>query len=123
MAEKDFRGVRPVPFRGGGFAPVPVRGVAIALFVLLLLIAELGTRQGWISALTLPRPSAVFNTLWRLGESGLLWKHLLPSLERLAVGGFLGIMTGVALGVLIGLFSYIRAGLVPLVAALFPIPK
>ncbi|MGN0931419.1 ABC transporter permease [Falsigemmobacter intermedius] len=123
MAEKDSSGMRPVPFRGGGFAPVPVRGVAIALFVLLLLIAELGTRQGWISALTLPRPSAVFNTLWRLGESGLLWKHLLPSLERLAVGGFLGIMTGVALGVLIGLFSYIRAGLVPLVAALFPIPK
>lgn len=30
---------------------------------------------------------------------------------------------GVALGLAIGLFSLIRAGLVPLVAALFPIPK
>ena len=30
---------------------------------------------------------------------------------------------GIGTGVLIGLFSYIRAGLVPLVAAIFPIPK
>lgn len=114
---------RPVPFRGGGFDPAPVRGVALALFACLLVLAELGTRQGWISALTLPRPSAVFNTLVQLWQTGLLWKHLMPSLERLLVGGALGILTGVSVGVLIGLFSYIRAGLVPLVAALFPIPK
>ena len=30
---------------------------------------------------------------------------------------------GIAIGVLIGLFSLVRAGLVPLVAAIFPIPK
>jgi len=52
-----------------------------------------------------------------------LWDHLLPSLSRLVVGGALGITAGVGVGVLIGLFSYIRAGLVPLVAAIFPIPK
>lgn len=114
---------RPVPFRGGGFDPVPVRGVALTLFACLLILAELGTRQGWISAMTLPRPSAVFNTLVQLWQTGMLWKHLLPSLERLLVGGVLGIVAGISVGVLIGLFSYIRAGLVPLVAALFPIPK
>lgn len=114
---------RPVPFRGGGFDPVPVRGVALTLFACLLILAELGTRQGWISAMTLPRPSAVFNTLVQLWQTGMLWKHLLPSLERLLVGGVIGIVAGISVGVLIGLFSYIRAGLVPLVAALFPIPK
>lgn len=117
------RTVRPVPFRGGGFAPVPVRGMGIAVFVLLLVLAEVGTRTGFVSNLTLPRPSAVLETLVQLWNTGLLWKHLLPSLQRLLIGGGMGIVIGVSLGVMIGLFSYVRAGLVPLIAALFPIPK
>lgn len=115
--------VKAVAFRGGGFSPIPVRGVALGLFAALLILAEIGTRTGIISNLTLPRPSAVLETLVDLWQSGGLWRHLLPSLQRLAIGGALGILAGVSLGVLIGLFSYVRAGLVPLVAALFPIPK
>jgi NitT/TauT family transport system permease protein len=112
-----------VQFRGGGFAPTPVRGLALAVFIILLVIAEVGTRTGIISSLTLPRPSAVIETLVQLWQTGGLWRHLLPSLQRLFVGASLGIAVGISLGVLIGLFSYVRAGLVPLVAALFPIPK
>ncbi|MBS9721428.1 ABC transporter permease [Tianweitania sp. BSSL-BM11] len=115
--------VRTVKFRGGGFAPTPVPGIAIALFVTLLVLAEAGTRTGLISNLTLPRPSAVLETFVQLLNTGLLWKHLLPSLQRLFVGAAIGIAAGISLGVMIGLFSYVRAGLVPLVAALFPIPK
>ncbi|WP_454856551.1 ABC transporter permease [Rhizobium binxianense] len=115
--------VQTVPFRGGGFAPRPVRGMGIAVFAVLLVLAEIGTRTGFITNLTLPRPSAVIETLVQLWQTGGLWKHLLPSLQRLLVGGILGIAVGISLGVMIGLFSYVRAGLVPLVAALFPIPK
>ncbi len=114
---------RPVPFRGGGFAPVKVRFIAPILFVVLIVLAEIGTRTGFISNLTLPRPSAVFNTFYQLYDTGLLWKHLLPSLQRLFIGASMGIAVGVLLGTMIGLFSYVRAGLVPLVAAIFPIPK
>jgi NitT/TauT family transport system permease protein len=85
-----------VRFRGGGFAPKPQRWVGIAVFVVLIAIMEWGTRGGWILA---------------------------PSLTRLAVGAAIGASFGIGVGVLIGLFSYIRAGLVPLVAAIFPIPK
>ena len=35
----------------------------------------------------------------------------------------MGISTGIGVGVLIGLFTLIRAGLLPVVAAIFPIPK
>jgi NitT/TauT family transport system permease protein len=115
--------VKAVNFRGGGFAPVPVRGMGLIVFVALIALAEAGTRSGFISNLTLPRPSAVLDTFVQLWQTGLLWKHLMPSLQRLLIGGLLGVSVGVALGVLIGLFSYVRAGLVPLVAALFPIPK
>ena len=115
--------VQSVPFRGGGFAPRPVRGMAIAVFVILLVLAEIGTRTGFITSLTLPRPTAVLETLVQLWQTGGLWNHLIPSLQRLLIGAALGISVGISLGVLIGLFSYVRAGLVPLVAALFPIPK
>lgn len=114
---------RPVPFRGGGFRPVQKRGVGLLVFILLIAIVEWGTRAGWISSLTLPRPSDVARTLIDLWQSGLLFQHVLPSLSRLAVGSAMGVTAGIGIGVLIGLFSLARAGLVPLVAALFPIPK
>ncbi len=112
-----------VRFRGGGFAPRARKWVGAAVFVVLIAVMEWGTRAGWISALTLPRPSDVLATFGELWQSGMLYKHLAPSLSRLAVGGAIGASLGIAVGVMIGLFSYARAGLVPLVAALFPIPK
>lgn len=114
---------RPVPFRGGGFSPVRIRWAGPAVFALLLALVEWGTRSGWISNLTLPRPSDVAATLADLARSGMLWTHLAPSLTRLAMGSAMGVIAGIGIGIAIGLFSLIRAGLVPLVAALFPIPK
>lgn len=114
---------RPVSFRGGGFAPKSVRWIGAVVFIALIAVAEIGTQTGWISALTLPKPSDVLDTFMQLYQSGLLWKHLTPSLTRLLVGALLGVSVGISVGVLIGLFSYIRSGLVPLVAAIFPIPK
>lgn len=113
----------PVPFRGGGFAPRPRRWIGLVVFVVLIAVAEWGTRAGWIGNLTLPRPSDVAETFRDLWDTGLLWAHLLPSLTRFAMGALIGASAGIVVGVLIGLFSHIRAGLVPLVAAIFPIPK
>ncbi|WP_299954048.1 ABC transporter permease [uncultured Roseobacter sp.] len=99
------------------------RWVGFAVFLVLLLVVEWGTRTGFISPLTLPKPSDVLQTFAELYSSGLLFQHLLPSLSRLAVGAALGASLGIGVGLLMGLFSFIRAGLVPLVAAIFPIPK
>ncbi|MEM9550808.1 MAG: ABC transporter permease [Pseudomonadota bacterium] len=114
---------RTVRFRGGGFRPLPRRGIGLVAFIGLIALAEIGTRAGWISALTLPRPSDVAIALGDLYQTGLLWKHLVPSVTRLIVGAAIGASLGIALGIAIGLFSYVRAGLVPVLAALFPIPK
>ncbi|MEL0438526.1 ABC transporter permease [Phycobacter sp. K97] len=112
-----------IRFRGAGFAPRPQKWVGVAVFVVLIAIVEWGTRTGFISALTLPKPSDVLATFGELWQSGMLFQHLAPSLTRLAVGASIGAGIGICVGVLIGLFSYIRSGLVPLVAAIFPIPK
>ena len=114
---------KTVDFRGGGFAPQSKAWLGAVVFVLLIVLMEIGTRTGFISNLTLPRPSDVFKTFVDLWESGLLWKHLIPSLSRLAVGAIIGVSFGIAIGIMIGLFSLARAGLVPIVAAIFPIPK
>ena len=114
---------RPVPFRGGGFRPGVSRATGAAVLIVLLLLIELGTRTGVISSLTLPRPSDVGATLVRLHSTGLLYDHLWPSLGRLAMGSALGVLAGIAVGTMMGLFTLARAGLVPLVAAIFPIPK
>ena len=116
-------GSRAVPFRGGGFRPRSNRWAGLLVFVVLIAALEAGLRMGWISRLTLPLPSDVARTFVQLWESGQLWKHLGPSLSRLAVGATLGTVAGIGVGTAIGLFSLARAGLVPLVAALFPVPK
>jgi len=118
MAEK-----KEIVFRGGGFKYVPISYIAPIVFVLLIAALEWGTRTEFISNLTLPRPSGVFEAFVELYDTGLLFKHLTPSLSRLLVGSFFGISFGVAVGVMIALFSYVRAGLLPVVAALFPVPK
>lgn len=124
MSDEPQRGrSQEVRFRGGGFSPRPHRWIGGIVLVALIILVEAGTRAGWISALTLPKPSDVLVTFQELWESGLLFRHLFPSLTRLVVGAMLGISIGISVGILIGLFSHIRAGLVPLVAAIFPIPK
>ena len=114
---------RPVVFRGGGFAPRPVGPLGPAVFIVVIGLWELGSRIGWITPLILPAPSEAFAALAYLVETGEIWRHLEASVSRLVIGWSSGMVLGVAVGFSIGLFSMARSGLVPVVAALFPIPK
>ena len=116
-------GTREVPFRGGGFRHRPLGLIGPLVFIVLIVLWELGSRYGYISNIALPAPSQAFSAFMDLVHSGMLWKHLGASLTRLVVGWTLGTILGVAVGLAIGLFSLARAGLLPLVSALFPIPK
>lgn len=122
MDSRTARG-RPIPFRGGGFSPRPLGIVGPLVFLCAVSLWEAGSRTGFIPPLVLPSPSQVLAALVDLFESGLFWKHVGASLQRLIVGWTLGTVLGVAVGFCIGLFSLARAGMAPLVAAIFPIPK
>jgi NitT/TauT family transport system permease protein len=97
--------------------------LAWLFFALALLGWQLASSFGWIERLILPSPLAILDALWRLAESGDLWRHVSASLFRLALGWLLGTAVGLLHGFLIGLFSGARSVGIPLVAALFPIPK
>lgn len=114
---------QPVPFRGGGFSPHPRAVISLAVMVTLIAIWETGCQTGIIHPLVLPAPSEAATAFMELFDSGMLWKHLSASLSRLVIGWTAGTILGIAVGFSIGLFSLARAGFVPLVAAIFPIPK
>lgn len=112
-----------VAYRGGGLSPRPVVLVGPAVFAVLLVLWEVGSRAGFISALILPAPSDVLSAFADLVRSGDLFRHLAASLQRLLTGWSLGTALGILFGLAAGLSSLARAGIVPLVAAIFPIPK
>lgn len=114
---------REVPFRGRGFAPRRIPRAGLFAFVVLVALWEAVCRGGLVSAFTLPAPSRVLAALLDMAGSGELLLHLRASLARLAAGWSLGALLGVAAGLAIGVSSLARSIGLPLVSALFPVPK
>lgn len=122
MAE-DGGAPRPMPFRGGGFQPTPRRWAAIAAFIVIVAVWQVSVQNRWVSPIFLPSPGAILRALYVLLESGALAGHVAASLQRILLGFALGASAGVIVGVAIGLVSLARAVGMPIVSALFPIPK
>src|SRR4051812_8524638 len=114
---------REIAFRGGGFVLTPKRGAALITFVLIIAVWEGASRAGWISPIFLPSPASVVQALTDLIASGTLWKHVGQSLSRILIGWSVGTLCGLAAGFAIGIWSLSRAIGLPIVSALFPIPK
>jgi NitT/TauT family transport system permease protein len=114
---------RRVRFRARGFVVIRNRAASWIAFALLLLLWEAAVRENVVSDLFLPAPSAVLQALWGLILDGTLWQNLRASLVRLAVGWTTGTIAGVLAGFLIGISSLGRAVGIPVISAIFPIPK
>lgn len=114
---------RPVRFRARGFVLRPYRAAPWIAFLLLFAVWEGAVRSGLVNELFLPPPSAVARALWEMSVDGTLWQHLRASLWRLGIGWTLGTVCGVLAGFGIGIFSLARAAGIPVLSALFPIPK
>src|SRR4051812_22280492 len=83
-------GVRPVEFRGGGFAPRAGRASGWIALLVVLAIWQLAGSAGWVNALFLPPPSAIASAIWKLAISGALWNHVSVSVMRIGTGWILG---------------------------------
>jgi NitT/TauT family transport system permease protein len=121
MSEHDDR--QPIPFRGGGFAPVPRRLLPWLVFVVLIAAWQAASSAGLLPALFMPSPAAVINALHLLWTDGTLAQNLGASLGRIIPGWIIGTAAGLAAGLAMGIFSAARAAGLPIVSALFPIPK
>jgi ABC-type nitrate/sulfonate/bicarbonate transport system permease component len=115
--------LRSVPFRGGGFAPRPLTSAAWIAFALLLGLWQAALSGGLVSTVFLPSPWSILLALRDIAVSGALMRDLSISLLRIAAGWTLGTVAGLVVGVAMGLRTLARAVGLPLVSALFPIPK
>ena len=114
---------RPVRFRARGFVVERHPAASLVAFAVLIAVWEGAVRTGLVSELFLPSPSSVVTALWSLVEDGTLWQNLRASLFRLGVGWVVGTLIGIAAGFAIGLSSLSRAAGIPVISAIYPIPK
>ncbi len=85
-------GTRAVPFRGGGFRPRRVAVIGPVVFVVLILLWQVGSQTGFISDVALPSPTAVFGAFRDLVVTGMhsqSWpsgREPLPARRRVDAG-------------------------------------
>src|SRR6476646_123285 len=121
--DQSESGLRPVEFRGAGFAPKAGRYSGWVALALVVGLWQLAGSTGWINPLFLPAPSAIARAIGRLALSGALWQHLSVSVMRIGSGWFLGTIAGLIAGFAIGLSGLARGVGITFISALFPIPK
>jgi ABC-type nitrate/sulfonate/bicarbonate transport system permease component len=119
----DAADVRPVAFRGAGFAPRSSRYAGWIALLIVIAIWQAAASTGFVNSLFLPAPSAIVRAIWQLAVSGALWGHISISLMRIGTGWILGTIAGIAVGFSIGLFNQARSIGITFISALFPIPK
>lgn len=89
----------------------------------LLTIWELLSRVGVLDPRFVPPPSVIGGTLVALTRTGELPYHIGVSVERIVAGFILGAVPAVALGLAMGLNRAVRSAVMPIVSAVYPIPK
>lgn len=113
----------PVPLKSRPIRRNVPHWVAPAVFIGIIAVWQLLFSLHWVNTLALVSPKEIWQQLVELYQTGGLAQHLGASVKRLAIGWTIGTVAGVLTGLAIGLWIYARAGLLPLVSALFPVPK
>ena len=97
--------------------------IAIASPMALLLLWEWASATGRLRAVFFPRPSTIAVHLRDLALDGTLWGHLAITLTRIGWAFTLAAVLGVAIGLGMGLWRWLREGLDPVFAVIYPIPS
>lgn len=116
----------PAPVAAGGLGErdlQPHTHLRLGAVAVLLLVWEAVAGAGIFPRVFLPSPSSVAVELWRMVQSGDLWRNAQPSLVRILAGFAIGAVTGVALGTVAAVSARAEAVVDPLVALAYPIPK
>ncbi|MFM2036400.1 MAG: putative aliphatic sulfonates transport permease protein SsuC [Pseudomonadota bacterium] len=88
----------------------------------VLLLWHLSATWGWTPEQVLPPPAQVFQSFADMAVSGELWSNLQISLVRVFTGFGIGLLAGLALGVVMGLSPTARDYFLPLFKAFAQVP-
>jgi NitT/TauT family transport system permease protein len=122
----DRRG--PVVRRGHGathrqWVAAGQRVLRIVSPLFLLAFWELLSRTGILDRRFFPPPSEILEAAIVMAQSGQLADSVGASLRRLAIGYFLGALSGTVVGLWLGLSSWSRALVEPWLLLTYPVPK
>jgi NitT/TauT family transport system permease protein len=92
-------------------------------FVVVLPLWEAVVRLGLIRRVTLSSPSLILEAAWEdLFVNGILWPHISQSSQQFFLGLGLALITGVPLGLALGLFRRLNYFLDPWLSAIYATP-
>ncbi|GAB3045200.1 ABC transporter permease [Acinetobacter apis] len=97
-----------------------IKGLILPL--LLLSLAEMTVRQGWIAPYLLPAPSSLWQTFLELLHADL-FSHIYISSVRVGIGFFIGSGLGLIVAIAVGLNKHIEDYLDPTLSAIKSIPS
>lgn len=90
--------------------------------VIFLVVWEIISRSIIKNSLILSAPSEVFFSLVQLLETGLIFPHLLVSLEELLLGITLAIVLGVLIGLVLGWYKKLHNLVSPIITSIYAMP-
>ena len=91
--------------------------------LVLLVLWELAAGSGAVDARFFPAPSTILAAGVELARSGMLLEATAVTLQRVLLGYFLGAALGVVIGLWLGLSSWSRTLLEPMIQLTYPVPK
>ena len=95
----------------------------VAFIAGILLVWEACGRAGLLNPLFFPVPSRIFMTFLSMVADGELQDNLSITLVRVFAGFLLGTVTGLFVGLCMGVSERVRLFIDPVIAATYPIPK
>ena len=100
-----------------------IRFYSVGLLLILVAGWELFCRASGISALIIPAPTAILETLWDGLTVGYLWPHIWVTTVEIVLGLIAGCGIGFFCGIALGECEFVRRLLYPYVLASQVIPK
>ena len=91
-------------------------------FILVGAVWEIVVRLGIVTATSLPPPSSVLSSFWRMVTNGSLPHHLARSFYRLAIGYLLAVGAGIGVGLVLTLNKTLRDMFAPVLSLLMSVP-
>jgi ABC-type nitrate/sulfonate/bicarbonate transport system permease component len=91
--------------------------------VIFVLVWELVVRWREIAPIFLPAPTSIAIQMWQMIAAGTMEFHLGVTLLRIFAGFFVAAVTGIALGLLMGMSRIVSRVADIWIAALYPLPK
>lgn len=97
--------------------------ILVATILVVLSVWHLLPTLGLVNPIILPTPLATARGLWMLSSSGLLFRHLVVTLQELVLGYGIGVTIGFSIGTMLAVSPLLRQTCSPYVLAFQSLPK